>query len=61
VPPEPPTLEALDKATGQLVWKTELPRAPSSPMTYVHRGKQYIAMAAGGGPQAEIIAYALPQ
>jgi quinoprotein glucose dehydrogenase len=60
VPAEPPTLEAVNKATGQVIWKTELPRAPSSPMTYIHQGRQYIAMAGGGGAQAEIIAYSLP-
>jgi hypothetical protein len=28
-------------------------------MTYLHNGKQYVAMAAGAGVQAEIIAFAL--
>jgi quinoprotein glucose dehydrogenase len=57
---EPPALMAFDKASGKIVARIELPRAPSSPMTYMHGGKQFIAMAAGGGAQAEILAYALP-
>ena len=29
-------------------------------MTYLHRGRQYIVMATGGGADAEIVALALP-
>jgi hypothetical protein len=29
-------------------------------MTYLYQGRQFIAMAVGAGPQAEIVAYALP-
>ena len=29
-------------------------------MTFLHQGKQYIAMAVGSGTDAEVIAYALP-
>jgi quinoprotein glucose dehydrogenase len=60
VPVDPPSLLALDKATGTVIAKTPLPLPPSSPMTYVHGGKQYIAMAVGGGPAAAIVAYSLP-
>jgi quinoprotein glucose dehydrogenase len=56
---EPPSLRALDKKTGKEIWKTQLPLGPSTPMTYLHEGRQYIAMAIGGGAQAEIIALAL--
>jgi quinoprotein glucose dehydrogenase len=57
----PPMLRAYDKATGAVVWKKELPLGPTgSPMTYVHQGRQYIVMAAGGGLEAELIAFALP-
>jgi quinoprotein glucose dehydrogenase len=59
-PVDPPSLMALDKATGTLIAKTPLPLPPSSPMTYVHGGKQYIAMAVGAGPAAAIVAYSLP-
>jgi quinoprotein glucose dehydrogenase len=57
--PEPPSLRAMDKATGQIIWQTDLPGPPSSPMTYLYQGKQYIVMAAGAGAQAELIGYAL--
>jgi len=60
-PIEPAAIQALDKATGRLIWRTDLPRGPvSSPMTYLHQGRQFIAMAVGAGSQAEIVAYALP-
>jgi quinoprotein glucose dehydrogenase len=59
VAPEPPSLHALDKATGQIIWQTDLPGPPSAPMTYLHQGKQYIVMATGAGAQAELVAYAL--
>jgi hypothetical protein len=29
-------------------------------MTYSYRGKQYVVVAAGGGVQSELIAFALP-
>ncbi|OFW29216.1 MAG: hypothetical protein A3H97_07325 [Acidobacteria bacterium RIFCSPLOWO2_02_FULL_65_29] len=61
LPPEPPKVRAFDKKTGELVWEKELPVGPAgTPMTYSYRGKQYLAMAIGGGLQAEIIAFALP-
>ena len=56
---EPPSLRAFDKKTGKEIAKIELPLGPSTPMTYVHGGKQYIAMATGGGARAEIVALAL--
>ena len=31
-----------------------------TPMTYLANGKQYIAFAVGGGPEAGILALALP-
>ncbi len=60
VPPEAPSLQALDKSSGQVIARIELPRGPvSSPMTYLHEGRQYVAMAAGAGREAEIVAFAL--
>jgi quinoprotein glucose dehydrogenase len=56
---EPPSLRAFDKKTGKEVAKIALSLGPSTPMTYMHEGKQYIAMATGGGARAEIIALAL--
>ena len=57
---EAPSLRAYDKATGEMIWKMDLPLGPSTPMTYLHQGRQYVVMATGGGAQAEVIALALP-
>ena len=53
---------ALDKATGEVVWETELPAAVTgAPMTYMHEGKQYIVVGVGETEhEAELIALALP-
>ena len=51
---EPPSLRAFDKKTGKEVAKIELALGPSTPMTYAYGGKQYIAMATGGGARAEM-------
>ncbi len=41
---------AFDKATGELLWETTLPFAGNaSPITYMIDGRQYVAIAAGGG------------
>jgi quinoprotein glucose dehydrogenase len=56
-----PMFRAFDKKTGAVVRAMELPVEPSStPMTYIVGGKQYIAFGFGGGPQAGILALALP-
>jgi quinoprotein glucose dehydrogenase len=61
LPVETPKLRAFDKKTGELVWEQELPIGPAgTPMTYSYQNKQYVVVAAGGGLQAEIVAYALP-
>jgi quinoprotein glucose dehydrogenase len=61
LPAEPWTFRAFDKATGEQVWTSELPVGPAAaPMTYSYGGKQYVVVAAGGGVQSELIAYALP-
>jgi quinoprotein glucose dehydrogenase len=52
---------AYDKSTGEIVHEMELPARPSgTPMTYMLGGKQYIAMAVGGGGAAGIVALRLP-
>jgi glucose dehydrogenase len=53
---------AYDKATGAVVWETELPAGTTgAPITYMHQGKQYIVVAIGGREQPpELIAFALP-
>ena len=53
---------AYDKATGRVLWETELPAGTTgAPMTYMHGGKQYVLVAVGGsnhGP--EWVAFSLP-
>jgi quinoprotein glucose dehydrogenase len=53
---------AYDKATGQVVWETELPAGTTGgPMTYLSKGKQYIVVPIGGKNEpAEWIALGLP-
>ena len=50
-------LAAYDKATGELVWSTELgSHTDGSPITYMHEGKQYLVFAIGGNPEAAELA-----
>jgi quinoprotein glucose dehydrogenase len=53
---------AFDKRTGELLWTTELEAgATGAPMTYLHRGKQYVVFAIGSQQHAaEFVAFALP-
>jgi quinoprotein glucose dehydrogenase len=57
-----PVFRAHDKATGEILAELELPAAQVGlPMTYLHEGRQYVAMAVGGGEGGvEIVALALP-
>jgi alcohol dehydrogenase (cytochrome c) len=44
------TFAAFDQATGTVLWQIRLNAAPSaSPITYSVGGRQYVAVAAGGG------------
>ena len=54
---------AYDKATGKLVWETELPAGVTgAPMTYKVNGKQHLLVAIGGlGHQAEFVSFSLPE
>jgi quinoprotein glucose dehydrogenase len=62
VPPELTKLRAYDKATGAPVWEFDPPSRPlAAPMTYMLNGKQYLVVASGGGPAAELVAFALGQ
>ena len=55
-----PRLVARDKATGEIVGSVDLPSgAIGTPMTYLHEGRQYIALTIGGDVP-ELIALALP-
>ena len=53
---------AYDKATGAVVWETDLPAGTTgAPMTYLYDGKQYIVVAIGSRThQAELVAFSLP-
>lgn len=53
---------AFDKTSGKVIWETEFPAGTTgAPMTYSHRGRQYIVVAIGGRRHsAELIALAPP-
>ena len=53
---------AYDKATGSVIWETELPSGTTGgPMTYMLKGKQYIVVPIGSrNDPAEYVALALP-
>ncbi|HVS16165.1 MAG TPA: pyrroloquinoline quinone-dependent dehydrogenase [Thermoanaerobaculia bacterium] len=54
-------LVARDKRTGEVVCEVELPRAPiGTPMTYLHQGRQYVALTIEGSPP-ELVALAVPE
>jgi quinoprotein glucose dehydrogenase len=53
-------LRAYDKATGKEVGAVPLPaRVTGSPMTYMHNGVQYIAIAVSG-PPGRLVGFRLP-
>jgi quinoprotein glucose dehydrogenase len=56
------TFRAYDKATGAVVWETELPGGTTSqPMSYMYDGRQYIVVPVGDSEHpAEFVALALP-
>jgi len=48
-------LRALDADSGQVLWQTRLPsQAVGGTVTFSINGRQYIAIAAGGGPIAAL-------
>ena len=54
---------AYDKATGAILWETELPAGTTgAPMTYMFAGKQYVVVAIGSreARSAEYVALSLP-
>ena len=58
---ETPALRAFDKTTGELLGEIGLPaHTDGSPITFMHRGRQYLVFALGGrGAPFELIAYRL--
>jgi quinoprotein glucose dehydrogenase len=60
-----PKFRAYDKRTGAIVWETDIPQSQTGlPMTYLHRGKQYIVFSVHGDSAtktaARLVAFALP-
>ena len=61
------TFRAFDKATGELLWKAQLPfGGNASPSTYMADGRQYVVISAGGGKSGRprggmLVAFALPE
>jgi quinoprotein glucose dehydrogenase len=54
---------AYDKATGAMLWETELPAGTTgAPMTYMYEGRQYVLLAIGSTEprSAEFVALGLP-
>jgi quinoprotein glucose dehydrogenase len=60
--PEGGYLRALDKRTGATLAQVEVDRSlHGAPITYLHEGRQYIAVAGGGrGEPEELVVFALP-
>lgn len=61
-------LKAIDLRTGETVWQDILPAGgQATPITYSHKGRQYVLMMAGGHHFMEtkigdsLVAYALPE
>ena len=60
-PPGQPQLYALDKASGKQVGAVNIPAKTSAvPMTFMHKGKQYIVFATGASTAASLVAVTLP-
>ncbi|MEO5895432.1 MAG: PQQ-binding-like beta-propeller repeat protein [Vicinamibacterales bacterium] len=56
-----PQLYAVDKATGKQLAALPIPSKTSAPpMTFMHKGKQYIVFATGGGASTSLVALTLP-
>ena len=60
--PENTLLYVLDKATGRLLRTVQVDGSANSapPMTYAYGGRQYIVVASGTGPSAELMALSTP-
>jgi quinoprotein glucose dehydrogenase len=57
-----PQLFAVNKATGKQVGAVDIPSKTSAvPMTFLHKGRQYIVFATGGGTNTSLVALTLPE
>jgi hypothetical protein len=56
-------LQAYDKTTGRLVHSKKIERTlHGSPASFLHNGRQYLLIAAGGRSEpAELLAFGLPE
>jgi len=62
VPGQAPTLFAVDKQSGKQVGSVKIPsKTTAMPMTFLHKGKQYIVFATGLGSNTSLVALALPK
>ncbi len=56
-----PKLFAVDKATGKEIAAVKIPsKTTAVPMTFMHKGKQYIVFATGSGANTALVAMTLP-
>ena len=60
-----PKFRAYDKKTGAIVWEADIPQSQTGlPMTYLHKGKQYIVFSVHGDQAtktaARLVAFSLP-
>ena len=62
-PPEAkPQLYAVEKSTGKQVGAVAIPsRTSAVPMTFMHKGRQYIVFAIGAGGNTSLVALNLPK
>lgn len=61
-PAADPGLFAVDKATGKQVGMLPIPSKTSAvPMTFMHKGRQYIVYATGSASAAYLVAWRLPR
>ena len=61
VPGQPPQLFAVDKATGKQTGAVKIPsKTTAVPMTFLHKGAQYIVFATGAEEHTSLIALKLP-
>ena len=57
-----PKIHAVDKATGKQVGAVDIPSKTSAvPMTFMHKGRQYIVFATGAAGNTSLVALALPK
>jgi quinoprotein glucose dehydrogenase len=61
-PGGPPRIYAVDKVSGKQVGAVNIPSKTSAvPMTFMHKGRQYIVFATGAGESTSLVALTLPK